>query len=89
MRITSIETFSTRDVGLVRVRTDAGAEGWGQVAPYNADITAQIVHRQIAPHALGQNALDVDRLVDLIADREHKFPGSYLCRALAELDTAF
>jgi L-alanine-DL-glutamate epimerase-like enolase superfamily enzyme len=88
MRITSIETFSTRNVGLVRVRTDADAEGWGQVAPYNADITAQIVHRQIAPHALGQSALDVDRLVDLIADREHKFPGSYLCRALAGLDTA-
>jgi L-alanine-DL-glutamate epimerase-like enolase superfamily enzyme len=88
MGITSIETFSTQDVGLLRVRTDAGAEGWGQVAPYNADITAAIVHRQIAPHALGQRALDVDGLVDLIADREHKFPGSYLCRALAGLDTA-
>jgi L-alanine-DL-glutamate epimerase-like enolase superfamily enzyme len=88
MRITSIETFSTRDVGLLRVRTDAGAEGWGQVAPYNADITAQIVHRQIAPHALAQSALEIERLVDLIADREHKCPGSYLCRALAGLDTA-
>jgi L-alanine-DL-glutamate epimerase-like enolase superfamily enzyme len=88
MRIASIETFSTRDVGLLRVRTDAGAEGWGQVSPYNADITAQIVHRQIAPHALGQSALDPDQLADLIADREHKFPGSYLCRALAGLDTA-
>jgi hypothetical protein len=45
MRIASIETFSTRDLGLVRVRTDDGAEGWGQVSPYNADITALIVHR--------------------------------------------
>ncbi len=88
MRITSIETFSTRDVGFVRVRTDAGAEGWGQLSPYNADITALIVHRQIAPHALGQSALDTEALIDLIADREHKFPGSYLCRALAGVDTA-
>jgi L-alanine-DL-glutamate epimerase-like enolase superfamily enzyme len=88
VRITSIETFSTQDVGLVRVRTDAGAAGWGQVSPYNADITCQIVHRQIAPHALGRSPLDTDALVDLIADREHKFPGSYLCRALAGLDTA-
>ncbi|HEX2477634.1 MAG TPA: mandelate racemase/muconate lactonizing enzyme family protein [Geminicoccaceae bacterium] len=88
MRITSIETFSTRDVGLLRVRSDGGAEGWGQVSPYNADITAQIVHRQIAPHALGQSAFDIEGLVDLITDREHKFPGSYLCRALAGLDTA-
>lgn len=88
MRITSIETFSTREVGMLRVRTDAGAEGWGQTAPYNADITAAIVHRQLAPHALGHDALAIDRLIDLIADREHKFPGSYLCRALAGLDTA-
>ena len=43
---------------MLRVRTDDGAEGWGQVAPYNADITATVVHRQIAPHALGQDALD-------------------------------
>jgi L-alanine-DL-glutamate epimerase-like enolase superfamily enzyme len=88
MRITSIETFSTRDLGLVRVRTDDGAEGWGQASPYNADITALIVHRQIAPHALGQSALDTERFVDLIADREHKFPGSYVWRALCGLDTA-
>ena len=88
MRIASIETFSTRDLGLLRVRTDAGAEGWGQVSPYNADITALVVHRQIAPHALGRSALDTEALVDLIADREHKFPGSYVWRALAGLDTA-
>jgi L-alanine-DL-glutamate epimerase-like enolase superfamily enzyme len=88
MRITSIETFSTRDLGLVRVGTEDGTAGWGQVSPYNADITSQIVHRQIAPHALGQSALDTEHLVDLIADREHKFPGSYVWRALCGLDTA-
>ena len=88
MRIASIETFSTRDVGMVRVRTDDGAFGWGQVSPYNADITAQVVHRQVAPHALGQDALDLERLSDLVLEREHKFPGSYMCRALCGLDTA-
>ncbi len=88
MRIASIETFSTRDVGMLRLRTDDGAEGWGQVSPYNADITAEIVHRQVAPHVLGEPAADIDRLVDLVAEREHKFPGSYRCRALAGLDTA-
>jgi L-alanine-DL-glutamate epimerase-like enolase superfamily enzyme len=88
MRITSIETFGTRDVTVVRVGTEDGAWGWGQVAPYHADITAQIVHRQIAPHALGRSALDGEALVDLIADREHKFPGSYVWRALAGVDTA-
>lgn len=88
MLIASIETFVTRDVDVLRVRTDSGAEGWGQVSPYNADITGLVVHRQIAPHALGRDALDIDALVDLVADREHKFPGSYLWRAFAGLDTA-
>ncbi|MCK5621631.1 MAG: mandelate racemase/muconate lactonizing enzyme family protein [Alphaproteobacteria bacterium] len=88
MKIASLETFCTEFVGFVRVRTDEGAEGWGQVSTYNADITALIVHRQIAPWALGADALDIDSLVDLIPEREHKFPGSYLRRAIAGLDTA-
>lgn len=88
MRITSIETIGTRFVALVRVRTDEGGEGWGQVAPYNADVTALVLHRQIAPHALGEDALDVEGLATRVLEREHKFPGSYVCRALAGLDTA-
>lgn len=88
MRIESIETFSTRFVSVVRVATDDGAIGWGQVAPYNADITATVLHRQIAPWALGADAADIDALVDRIPEREHKFPGSYLYRALGGLETA-
>ena len=38
--IHSIETFSNRFIGLLRVRTEDGSEGWGQVSPYNADITS-------------------------------------------------
>ncbi len=88
MKIQSIETFSTAYVSMVRLRSDDGAEGWGQISPYNADISAAVMHRQIAPHALGADAADIDALVDLIPEREHKFPGSYLRRALAGLDTA-
>ena len=88
MKIRSLETFSNEFVGFVRVRTDDGAEGWGQVSTYNADITSLVFHRQIAPWALGADALDIDALVDAIPEKEHKFPGSYLRRALAGLDTA-
>ncbi len=88
MKITSIETFANEFVGFVRVRTDNGAEGWGQVSTYHADITAQVMHRQVAPWALGQNATDLDALLDNIVEIEFKFPGSYLRRALAGLDTA-
>lgn len=88
MNIASIETFTDEFVCFVRVRTENGAEGWGQVAPYHADITARVVHRQVAPYALGADAFDIDVLVDMIPEREHKFPGSYLRRALSGLDTA-
>jgi len=88
MKISQIETFASEFVCFVRVTADTGDIGWGQVAPYCADITAKVVHRQVAPHALGQPALDIDALVDLIPEREHKFPGSYLQRALGGLDTA-
>ncbi|MCB8838594.1 mandelate racemase/muconate lactonizing enzyme family protein [Aurantimonas sp. VKM B-3413] len=88
MRIDSLETFSNEFVAMVRVRTDDGAEGWGQTSTYNADITAAILHRQVAPHVLGEEADDIGSLVERVFEREHKFPGSYLCRAVAGLDTA-
>ncbi|MCP5000095.1 MAG: mandelate racemase/muconate lactonizing enzyme family protein [Hyphomicrobiales bacterium] len=88
MKIASLETFSNEFVGFVRVTAEDGSTGWGQMSTYNADITALVFHRQIAPWALGQNGDDIDSLVDLIVEREHKFPGSYLRRALAGLDTA-
>ncbi|MDH3714419.1 MAG: mandelate racemase/muconate lactonizing enzyme family protein [Gammaproteobacteria bacterium] len=88
MKITCIESFATEPVAFVRVTTDTGDQGWGQTSTYNADITAQVLHRQIAPHALGADALDIEQLVEMIPEREHKFPGSYLRRALAGLDTA-
>ena len=91
MKIQSIETYSTREVGLVRVRTDDGAEGWGQVSTYHADISAAILHRQVAPWALGfdvSGPARIGALADFVCEREHKFPGSHLCRAVGGVDTA-
>ena len=88
MRIDRLETFSNRHIGFVRVTTADGAQGWGQLSTYNSDITAQVFHRQVAPWALGADALPIATLVDRIEEREHKFPGSYLKRAMAGLDTA-
>lgn len=88
MRIASVDTFGLPDVALVRVLTDDGAEGWGQVAPYHAGVTAHVLHRQVAPHALGRDALDIEGLVDAIPELEHKFHGSHLYRALAGVETA-
>jgi L-alanine-DL-glutamate epimerase-like enolase superfamily enzyme len=88
MKITKLETFSNTSVGFVRATTESGAQGWGQFSPYNADITAAVFHRQIAPYSLGADAFDIAHLVATIPEREHKFPGSYLFRALTGLDTA-
>lgn len=88
MTIKSIETFCNQAVGFVRVTADDGAVGWGQVSTYHSDIAATVLHRQVAPHALGKSTRDIDALVDRIPELEHKFPGSYLRRALGGLDTA-
>ena len=88
MRIERIETFTNRWVGFVRVTAEDGAQGWGQVSTYHADITCQVLHRQVAPYALGAAAVPDDGLLDRIEEKEHKFPGSYLKRAMAGLDTA-
>ena len=88
MKIQKIETFTDEYVCFVRITREDGAQGWGQVSPYFADITAQLLHRQVAPHVLGRDAFDIDTLVDLVTEREHKFPGSYLRRAICGLDTA-
>ncbi|NKB61534.1 MAG: mandelate racemase/muconate lactonizing enzyme family protein [Gammaproteobacteria bacterium] len=91
MKIKSIETFSIPEVGLVRVTTDEGKQGWGQVSTYHSDISSTVLHRQVAPVALGKDISDLGRLgdlLDLISEKQHKFPGSYLCRAMTGLDTA-
>lgn len=88
MKIHKLETFGDEFVCFVRVTTDTGDTGWGQTSTYNADITAKIFHRQVAPWALAADALDIDALASRIEEKEHKYPGSYRCRALAGLDTA-
>jgi len=88
LRLRRIETFCTPLVGFVRVTAEDGTTGWGQVSTYNSDLTCEILHRQVAPWALGRG---MDALEDVIAEiprREHKFPGTYLRRAMAGLDTA-
>ena len=58
------------------------------MSTYHADITTQIFHKQVAPWVLGKEYFDFDDLEDFVFEREHKFPGSYLLRAIAGLDTA-
>ena len=88
MKIQRIETFSRQQLAFVRLTTDDGAQGMGQLSTFNADISAKVLHRQVAPIALGADAKDNDALVDRVIEGTYKFPGSYVCRALTGLDTA-
>ena len=88
MILKSIESFTTEDVGFVRATAEDGSQGWGQVSTYHSDITCLVLHRQVAPWLLGKNTDNLDDLLDLVTEREHKFPGSYLRRAMAGIDTA-
>jgi L-alanine-DL-glutamate epimerase-like enolase superfamily enzyme len=88
VKITRLETFARRQIGIVRVTTEDGAQGIGQMSPFNADITAQVFHRQVAPRVLGADPTDIGGLVARVIEAEYKFPGTYICRALTGLDTA-
>lgn len=91
MKIKTIETFTTRNLSAVKVHMEDGVVGFGQIAPYHANISALVLHQQIAPRVLGQHveqADQINQLVDMVIREEHKFPGSYICRAVGGLETA-
>ena len=88
MKITRIETYLAPEQAVVRVLTDTGDEGWGQTSPYRADITVDVLHKMVAPFFLGQNPWDIERLGERVLTKLHKFPGTFVCRALCGIDTA-
>jgi len=89
MIIKRLETFTRgQQVSVVRLETDSGHVGWGQLSPFNADISAQVFHRQVAPLVLGASLEEHEALSNRVITRTYKFPGTYVCRALVGLDTA-
>ena len=87
-KIERIETFSRPEIAFVRVTTADGAQGWGQVSTYSADIASTVLHRHVAPHFLGKDPARIDALVDRALEANLKFPWSFVCRALGGVDTA-
>ena len=88
LTVKSIETFRRDQLGLVRITASDGSTGWGQMAPYEPDISAEVLHRLIARIVIGRDISDIDAINDAVIDAQLKFPWSFLCRALAGVDTA-
>ncbi len=88
MKIKKLETFTKPFVSFVKTTLEDGSVGFGQMSTYHADITVQIFHKQVAPWVLGKSWEDFNDIETLVLEKEHKFPGSYLLRAIAGLDTS-
>lgn len=86
--LTKVESWTRGSYGIVRVTTNDGREGYGQLSSFEPDITATVLHRQVARHVLGSDPAQIDALVDRVIDATMKFPWSYVCRALSGVDTA-
>ncbi|GMA95416.1 hypothetical protein GCM10025881_22400 [Pseudolysinimonas kribbensis] len=82
MRIDAIETLRRGPLVVVRVSTDDGAVGIGQTAPYEAAVTAHVLHELVAPFFLGREVWDAEALVDEFLRQTYKFPSSFLLRGL-------
>jgi L-alanine-DL-glutamate epimerase-like enolase superfamily enzyme len=88
LTVKSIETFRRDSLGLVRITASDGKTGWGQMAPYEPDISAEVLHRLVARLVVGRDISDIDAINDAVIDAQLKFPWSFVCRALAGVDTA-
>jgi L-alanine-DL-glutamate epimerase-like enolase superfamily enzyme len=88
LTIEKIESFVQGGLGLVRLTTQDGRVGWGQLAPLDPKTAAIVLHDRVARHAIGQDAADIDAICDRVIDANMKMPWSYVCRALSGVDTA-
>lgn len=95
MTITRLETFSRDQISIVRLTTEDGETGLGQLAPPGThaspgtnDVATDVFHLLVAPHALGEDPGEIADIVDRVMEKNYKFPGTFVLRALCGLDTA-
>ncbi len=88
LKITKVESFLRQQLAVVRVTTEDGATGWGQMAPYDANISVDALHQMVASRVLGRDASMIDAINDAVIDGNMKYPWSFVCRALGGVDTA-
>jgi len=89
LSIKRIESFTQGDLlSVVRLTADDGSQGMGQISTYDADISATVLHRKIAPFVLGQDPGDFETISVRCIEENYKYPWSYVNRALTGVDTA-
>lgn len=88
MRIAQIDTWLTPHQAVVRVSTEDGTQGIGQISPHQPAITVDVLHKLVVPFFLGQNPWDIERLGERCLASQYKFTGTFIHRALCGIDTA-
>jgi len=88
LSIKSIETFRREPFALVRITASDGRQGWGQIAPYYARLSVDMLHGLVARTVMGRDISEIDLINDDVINASMKFPWSFVCRALAGVDTA-
>lgn len=86
--IERIESWARLEIGFVRVTARSGAQGWGQLSTYHADLSAEVLHRYVTQNYLGRDADRPEELVEDCLRFECKMYGTFTMRALAGIDTA-
>ncbi|MFI6344250.1 mandelate racemase/muconate lactonizing enzyme family protein [Streptomyces sp. NPDC050560] len=90
MKITRVESIVLLDqYHLVRVYTDEGVDGVGEVSPMNAAVTHAIVESALAPLLVGENPADIERLWQRMYSWPYKLgPMGAQLEAIAGVDIA-
>ena len=90
MKIVRIDSYHTAWVCFVKVTVEDGSVGWGQTSPFAADMTADLLHRLVAPIAVGKDSADIESTIRSCFREQYiyKFRGTFLCRAVCGVDTA-
>jgi L-alanine-DL-glutamate epimerase-like enolase superfamily enzyme len=90
MRITEIESIILLDrIHLVRIHTDEGLTGIGEVSPMNAHVTHSIVEHALKPLLIGEEASDIERLWRRLYTKPYKLgPSGAQLNAIAGIDIA-
>src|SRR5690606_37491252 len=76
LKITKVESFLRQQLAMVRITTEDGATGWGQMAPYDANISVEALHQRVASRVLGRDASTIDAINDDVIDANMKYPWS-------------
>ena len=88
LQISKIESFTGQNHTFVKVTSNDGSSGFGQVANYHNDITTTVLHNMIAQRMIGMDPYTIADSIESCIEANYKFPWSFVCRAAAGVETA-